>query len=268
MPCFLLTGDRRALEVLREQADWIVRAWENKRNTVVRYPTFLLTSLLDAHEATGELKYLRTAALVAKDLSFKAGRKKEEGGIISFSRQAVSLWRFWQLNTPDAATGIDNDELKRRFAEGAAEHMKCEVPGCTPGYISAWAIAWETGLWPEETRLDFERKVLPVICFDRKAKRPLLLQYKIPFVRFVWNERAKTGKFVTFDPKEMAKKYFSNRYLYHFTCDYAEGGIHYTMPGYPHFVAVWKPYHEKYLKPRMDEHGVLEFTTSPEQDSR
>lgn len=59
--------------------------------------------------------------------------------------------------------------------------------------------------------------------------------------------------------------YLFNRHLYEFTCDYAENGIMYTMPGYPHFVAVWKKYHDKYIKPRMDKDGVLEFTVETQQ---
>ncbi len=269
MPYFLLSGDRRALEVLQEQAEWVfqVKTRDVKDNVLRAVPTFQLTLLLDAHEATGEAKYLRAAGSVVGALGFNSGGygKHAEGGIIPASRQAVALYRFTQLNVPPADTGVNSEEVKRRFAEATAASMvsKQQAAGCTPGYISAWAIAWDTGFWSEETRTTFEDKVLRIISFDRKEAPPPVVRYKIPFLKWAWSSSRKAGEFFTYDPKEMAKTYIFNRFLYHFTCDYAEFGVLYTMPGYPHFLPFWKKYHEQYLKPRMNADGVLELHFQP-----
>lgn len=267
MSYFFLSGDRRAKEVLVEQAEWILRI-KNANATVRSLPSILLTSLLDAHEATGKAEYLHGAASVISNIVFnsKGYRKHGEDGIILSSRLAVSLYRFMELNTDLVHTGMKNEEIKQKFAVATAESMVSRPQtGCTPSYISAWAIAWDTGFWSEETRSIFEKKVLPIISFDRKEKPPPVLRYKIPFLQYKWNNVKKTGEFVFFDPVKVAQEgYLFNRHFYNFTCDYAERGIMYTMPGYPHFVAIWKKYHEKYLKPRMDAEGVLEFAVNPE----
>jgi hypothetical protein len=323
MPYYLLSGDRRAAEVLREQAGWILAARDTVRY-VQTAPTFQLATLLDAHEATGDAALLRGAALVVQDLiafwntpldkrrdyrttkerdedrspenkkellakgyrikGYKlpthgywelSHQKRGEGGIISSARRALFALRFMELNVPGADTGVDNDQVKRMLSECAEVTVLApsHASGCTPGFICFWAIGEQSGLWSEETRTVFEERVLAIISVDRKAipftrikngvVPPPHLKYKIPFLRYKWNSRKDTGKFVTYDPEELAKTYIFNRLLYHFTCDMAEYGLSHTMASYPHFTAVWKKYHQKHIAPRLNAEGVLEYTIEP-----
>lgn len=68
---YLLTGDKRALAVLREQSDWIYRV-ANRRRWDLRYNAFEeqrshgwpLLAAMGGYEATGEEKYLHAASII------------------------------------------------------------------------------------------------------------------------------------------------------------------------------------------------------------
>jgi hypothetical protein len=150
--------------------------------------------------------------------------------------------------------------------------------GCTPSYICPWTMAANLGLWQEPTRELFEKKVLVFITIDkdgwsavmRNPDRVPVLKYKMPFLPYSalgpsgWRNE---GKFVPLDVesvrRRLATEPFPVMLNLRFLCNLHELGIEHAMMSYPHFLAAWKRYHEKYLKPRMNAEGVLEFQVTP-----
>ncbi|MDD5708209.1 MAG: Ig-like domain-containing protein, partial [Kiritimatiellae bacterium] len=283
LPYFMVSGDRRATEVLQEQCGW-VRAARQAGTLPVGYYTFRVSAFMDTYEATGDGEYLSGATGVVNELIadwkldgywYSGYAKHGNSGIIESSRLVRSLFRFLDVNVPEAGTGVNNNEVKQMIADCVRTPMldSVQAQGCTPGYLGAWAMAESLGLWQDEARAIFEEKALMIVSIGRKTlpyeniKDGLAvcppLQYKVPFLQYVWNNTTQTGKFVTCDPVAMALTNILNRSIHEFTCDMAEYGISYAMPGYPHFMAAWKNYHQTRIAPRMDTNGVLNFIIEP-----
>jgi hypothetical protein len=197
-----------------------------------------------------------------------------------FVRRPRSVFRFLDIGAPESQTGVNADEARRMLAECMEMSVFWQDGGCTPSYIHPWAEAANLGLWPEKTRDLFERKTLVFVTLgkdtwsERIMKAPdkaPVLKYKTPFLRYGirgpdgWR---KEGNFGPLDMEAIRKGVVTEAGPHspnsgRFVCSLHELGIEHAMLSYPHFLAAWKPYHEKYLKPRMNAEGVLEFSATP-----
>lgn len=322
LPYYMVTGDRRAREVLKEQGEWLLGVVERNRATPKRSPlegykiSTWLSVPVDAYEATGEPGFLKGAAHIAGDMvgcwkippqerkeyrelevrlaspkmpqwiaggNMLKGQKLPDHGfwetgipgagrwIPSWLLRDDAVFRFLRLNAPD--TGVDSEELRRALAECTETCMLGVADTyCTPSYVYGWTMAANLGLWPEDVRKAFENKVVFTISVGRRADYPLFwngvnpavpFKYRLPFLLYRWSDKTKSGGFTPFDPAEMRKTVIGGSALYPYVCHLQEIGIDQAMLGYQPFVAVWKTYHEKHLKPRMNADGVLEFTAGP-----
>jgi hypothetical protein len=94
------------------------------------------------------------------------------------------------------------------------------------------------------------------------------VKYTLPFLHY----NTPSGTFVPeiyrrMNAQEYVDAYIGLPYTW-FTCKPNENATEQTLLFYPYFVAAWKTYHEKYLKPRMDGDGVLEFAIGPAGEPR
>lgn len=307
LPYYFLSGDRRALEVLREQGEWFLKDAEARKARDA--DLFSLPGLLDAYEGTGDKRFLAGAVGLIKgfiaewkvpleqrrglaELKAKADAGKIDknkvpthgyweipylgGGrdMEPFVRRPRSVFRFLNIGAPESETGVNTEEVRRMLAECVEISVFWQEGGCTPSYIHPWTMAANLGLWPEQTRELFEKKVLVFITISKNgwgevmkdpAKVPLL-KYKLPFLPYniLGPSGWRTGaQFVPLDVEAARRRFATETFPVmlnlRFLCSLHELGIEHTMLSYPHFLAAWKPYHGKHLKPRMNADGVFEF---------